>query len=389
VIASGLLCGCATSLQGSSIGPSVINQIQTVDRAGVPTIRQGPIGFLRLRQLEMAGKIPPALERRILERMGGRSRLHVTFDGHAVVGLWAIVASAYTYIFGENAKGNKTVTAIDVQSNGCIGPSNLKVDHAENLWLACGTSPSDAGVIQAYAPGSKEPAATFTDSFTCGAGCYFDANANDVATDSSGHVFAANPFSETCDPSCTDWTYPLVWWNAKSASSPATGIAEPDMTNGDYIDVDPSGNLYAEGYGCIESQCGAILDEISDPTTASAKITHLIAPYTGSSVGAIYVSNKGQVLNLVDSGSRTMLQYALPWVPHELPFNVLGPTPTNYYGGGYPIAGGFDRADKLAVLGDAYGWLDIGKVAKNRWSAVTNVNLFPGVLGAAYVPSDK
>jgi hypothetical protein len=132
-----------------------------------------------------------------------------------------------------------------------------------------------------------------------------------------------------------------------------------------------------------------MLDEISNPTTASPKITHLIAPYASSSVGALYVSNKGQVLNLVDSESRTMLQYALPWVSHESPFNVLGPTPTNYYGGGYPIAGGFDRGDKQAVLGDAFGWLDVGKVAKNRWSAVTNVNLFPGVLGAAYVPSDK
>jgi hypothetical protein len=374
LIASGLLSGCATSL----------------DRAGVPNIAQGTIGFLQLRQLEMAGKISPALERRMLERMGARPRPHVVVSSRAVVGLWAIVASAYTFIFGENAKGNKTVTAIDVQSNGCVGPSNLKVDHAENLWLACGSSPSDAGVIQAYPPGSKKPTGTFPDSFTCGEGCYFDANANDVATDSSGHVFAANPFSETCDPSCTDWTYPLVWWNAKSPSSPATGIAEPDMTNGDYIDVDPSGNLYVEGYGCIDSQCGAMLDEIGDPTTTSPRITHLIAPSSpSSSVGALYVSNKGRVLNLVDSGSRTMLQYALPWVSHESPFNVLGPTPTNYYGGGYPIAGGFDRADKLAVLGDAYGWLDVGKVAKNRWSAVTNVNLFPGVLSAAYVPSDK
>jgi hypothetical protein len=361
----------------------------TVDRAGIPNFRQGPIGFLKLRQLEMTGKVPPALERQIFERMDARPQPHVIFDSHAVVGLWAIVASAYTYIFGENAKGNKTVTAIDVQSNGCVGPANLKVDHAENLWLACGSSPSDAGVIQAYAPGSKKPSATFTDSFTCGEGCYFDANANDVATDSSGHVFAANPFSETCDPSCTDWTYPLVWWNATSPSSPAAGIAEPDMTNGDYIDVDPSGNLYVEGYGCIDSQCGAMLDEISNPTTASPKITHLIAPYASSSVGALYVSNRGRVLNLVDSESRTMLQYALPWVSHESPFNVLGPTPTNYYGGGYPIAGGFDRGDKQAVLGDAFGWLDVGKVAKNRWSAVTNVNLVPGVLGAAYVPSDK
>ena len=58
----------------------------------------------------------------MLERMGARPRPHVVVDSRAVVGLWAIVASAYTFIFGEKpAKGNKTVTAIDVQSNGCVG----------------------------------------------------------------------------------------------------------------------------------------------------------------------------------------------------------------------------------------------------------------------------
>jgi hypothetical protein len=41
------------------------------------------------------------------------------------------------------------------------------------------------------------------------------------------------------------------------------------------------------------------------------------------------------------------------------------------------------------AIGDAGGWIDIGKVSKNRWSMGGNVNLYPGLVDAAYVPSDK
>ena len=267
-------------------------------------------------------------------RMGGRSPVRVAFDSHAVVGMWAIVASAYTYIFGENAKGNKTVTAIDVESNGCMAPANLKVDRAENLWLACGTSPSDAGVIQAYASGSKKPLATFADSFTCGEGLNFDANANDVATDSSGHVFAANPFSETCDPSCTDWTYPLVWWNAKLRQLTGHGHSRARHDERRLHRRRSFGETFTSKATAASIASAARCSTRLPPDDRFCKDYALYRTVrSGSSVGAVYVSNKGRVLNIVDSGSRTMLQYALPWVSRESPFNVLGPTPTNYDGG--------------------------------------------------------
>ena len=58
-------------------------------------------------------------------------------------------------------------------------------------------------------------------------------------------------------------------------------------------------------------------------------------------------------------------------------------------GKGQPTSGGFDAGDTQLALGDADGWVDIGNVGTNRWSAVSNRNLKHGDGGAAYVPSDK
>ena len=311
---------------------------------------------------------------------------HIEFNPRAKVALWALTV-AYGYIYGLDSKGNKTVTAIDTMSNDCVEPSTVKVDHAENLWVSCGASTSGPGSIQEYAPGSKKPSVTFADTFSCGSSCVFDGYPLDMAFDSDGHAFAVN-VTQQCNPSCPS-NYPAVWWSTKSPSSPPMGISDPDFTNADYTDVDSSGNLYVEGYGCVGTACGALLDEIANPTAKSPTITNLIAPGPSVSVGGVYVSNSGRVLNLVNSDARTMAQYALPWKSGESPFRILGPTGTNYFGGGYPISGGFNRGDKLVVLGDAYGWLDVGKVATNHWAVVANVNLYQGVLSAAYVPSDK
>ncbi len=313
---------------------------------------------------------------------------HVEFNPKAKVAIWALSA-AYGYdIFGLNSKGNKTVTAIDTMSNDCVGPNTLKVDHAENLWVSCGASTAGPGSVQEYAPGSRKPSVTFADTFSCGSNCVFTGNPSDMAFDSNGHAFGAN-VTQQCNPGCNSASYPAVWWSIKSPSSPPTGISDPDFRNADYTDVDSFGNLYVEGYGCVGTACGALLDEIANPTAKSPAITNLIAPSSSTNVGGVYVSNGGRVLNLVNSDARTMAQYALPWKSGESPFRILGPTGTNYYGGGYPISGGFNRGDKLVVLGDAYGWLDVGKVATNHWAVVANVNLYQGVLSAAYVPSDK
>lgn len=386
-----LVAGCAGASQGipnAGSGTAQWGAAYHVDPTDVARSRTSPVALL---ELEIAGKIPVPIARPVLLRMlaaelSGRTP-HIRFDHTAKVGIWADPGCC-GYIFGQDSKGGKTVTGIDAKANGCEAPNSLKVDHGENLWLACNYYGSlDAGP-QEYKPGSKAPAATYREQINCGNGCTYEASAFDVAFDSSGHVFVSNNFSQECKSSCVDGVYPAAWWNESSPSSPATGIKDPDLTNGDYLDVDSAGNLYVGGFGCVGSSCGYLVDEIGSPTTSPA-IANLIPPGVIVYADSLYVSNHGKVLDLVDSNARTMSQYALPWIPSEAPFNVLGPTPTNYYGQGYPFAGGFNSDNTRVVLGDAYGWLDIGSVRKNRWSLVTNENLYQGVLDAAYVPSDK
>lgn len=354
---------------------------------------KGSKGALELLELEIAGEIPVPIARPVLLRMldhmiAPRRRPQVAGRRDAAVGLWADVTDE-GYIFGQDSKGNKTLTAIDSDGNGCLEPYSIKVDHSENLWVACYESNAEGGAVQVYSRGSQTPSATYADFIPCGSGCFFLGTPFDVATDASAHVFAANSFSEKCHTSCTYFVYPVVWWNAAAPSSLPTGIKDPNLTNGDYVDVDASGYLYVAGNGCIESNCGYLVDEISNPAT-SPSVTNLIPPSTYSSgFGPLYVSNGGTVLNLVNSGARTMSQFALPWMPSESPFKVLGPTLSNYFNEGYPEGGGFNHNSTLVAIGDAYGWLDVGKVSKNRWSLVTNANLFEGVFDAAYVPSDK
>ncbi len=242
------------------------------------------------------------------------------------------------------------------------------------------------GAIQEYAPGSKTPTAVYPEPSSCGSGCTLEASLLDVAFDTNGHVFGANPGAEICNPSCEPADL-LVWWNAGAPNSP-TGIADPDLTNADYIDVDTKGNLYVEGFGKIGTQSGALLDEITNPASSSPSVVNLIPPASGSTDG-LYISNDGKVLNLIDGTARTIAQYALPWIAGESAFETLGPTENNYFGDGYPIDGGFNKSDKLMAIGDAGGWMDVGKVKKNHWAMAGNVNLYPGLVDAAYVPSDK
>jgi hypothetical protein len=153
------------------------------------------------------------------------------------------------------------------------------------------------------------------------------------------------------------------------------------------MDVDPSGNIWFDYSVNTSSLFGDGVGEIKTPTTKPAFVS-VILPGSIQQPGGVYVSNGGTVLNVTDQKLATISQYALPWVPSETPFNVLGPTPPNAFGAGEPVSGGFNKTDTLLAEGDAYGWLDIGEVT-NRWHAVANINFSPSLGGAAYTPSDK
>ena len=156
------------------------------------------------------------------------------------------------------------------------------------------------------------------------------------------------------------------------------------------LDIDVAGNLYA-GFSdnCYRGSynCENAVVEVTDPTN-SPLVMEIISPVLSDLLGGIYVSNNGTVLNVVNVTARTISQYRLPWVTNEAPFNVLGPTPTQM-GRGAPMFGGFDLHNTHLALGDADGWVDVGDVGTNHWSAVGNKHLKHGSSGAAYVPSDK
>jgi hypothetical protein len=312
---------------------------------------------------------------------------HLGSAAEAKVGLWA---NAGNVIFGQNSKGNQTITAINTGKDGCSAPNGIKVDHSNNLWVACTQFNSEYGALLKYAARSDSLAATFDEPVDCGSGCTFEWYAFDVAFDSHGHLFAGT-YSQTCDPTCEN-SYPALWWNEGSPSSPASGISDPNIDAASWIDVDGDGNLYLSGQGCRGDRCGIVVDEIADPTSPSATVTNLMFVTSSASQlvpYALYISNHGTVMNLTDPYSRTIAQYALPWIANESPFRTLGPTLANYYGEGYPEGGGFDRGDKLLAIGDAFGWIDVGKVKNNRWSMTGDANLNTKILDAAYVPSDK
>jgi hypothetical protein len=156
-----------------------------------------------------------------------------------------------------------------------------------------------------------------------------------------------------------------------------------------YADADGSGDLWFTFSGYDSKQnYGFGLGEITNPTTNPA-LTVVEPIGTYQFFGGVYVSNAGKTLNVIDQNARTISQYHLPLSTGGKPFNVLGPTYTNAFGLGDPVSGGFNRTDSKVAIGDAFGWLDLGKISTNHWQGISNPNFYSGLGGAAYTPSDK
>jgi hypothetical protein len=372
--------GCGSNLQTA----------QSLPATGA--LVKGPISEAEVLKLQLAGKLHSIFPREALlhalKMIGGHPRPHLAFRRSSSVSLW-VSDLAYSYVIGTNGSGKQIVTAIDTGQNGCLDPNGIKVDHSLNLWVACSFNSSMAnGVVQEYKPGSSTPFATFSDA-GCNSPCTsFNASAQDVAFDSNGHVFAANGDSNECDPTCSAPLVAAVWWPSNSPSSVPTPIEDPNINNfGGFLDVDAAGNLYVTGQGCIGTACGYLLDEIENPTGASPTVVNLIPPSFSADLEGVYVSNGGTVLNVTDGTSRKTSQYHLPWT--GVPLDKLGPTVQNIAGFGQPVSGGFNYADKRLALGDEFGWVDIGRVATDAWTAATNIDINALNVGAAFVPSDK
>jgi hypothetical protein len=326
------------------------------------------------------------------------SALHVQLHS-GIVGLWVSNAGE-NYILGQTKNGVQTVVAIDAQSNGCVSPLALKVDHARNLWVACesGATSANSGVVQEYTAGAKL-SATYSEGCpkpTKYCSSWFSYGYDEAV--GGGAVFTSILVSQEqiCNPSCTQVTGAgFEWWAAgKNFAAPGyinVGNACTPVCEVDFMDLDASGNIWFDyyGYNAASNQYGYGLGEIVHPTSKSWAFVPIEPPGTYGFAGGVYVSHSGKTLNVTDQTARTIAQYHLPVTPNAKPFKVLGPTFVNSMGLGDPVSGGFNQAETNLALGDAYAWIDIGQVGKNAWRGVTNTNFYGGLDGAAYTPSDK
>ena len=363
-------------------------------------LHKGGLTPRQLLRLELEGKLPAPIPRKALryqlEHLG-KNRPRLAFRRAATIGLWASDTN-YSYILGQSRRGRLTVTAIDTSSNGCNYPIALKVDRSQNLWAGCEFNAaftesvvqeygSDGTLKSQYTPGCPNPVSQ------CAS---FSSLGYDSALDANGDVFASlNLYSiEICNPSCaSSLSAGFEWWPAGNPSATPTlislGANCAPVCGVGYADVDSAGNLWFSFSGYNSSGTyGFGLGEVTNPTTNP--VFSIVEPIgTYQFFGGVYASNGGTTLNVIDQTARTISQYGLPLAPNGAPSRVLGPTYVNAFGLGDPVSGAFSQADKKMAIGDAYSWIDIGKVEPNKWRGVGSPNFYSGLNGAAYTPSDK
>ncbi len=384
-------------LSGCGGGPSqlgIASPIQQQSTAGVE--HRTPLSLLRLQaQGKLPGPFPVPVLQQQLRQIEGHGRPYLGFHGDAAkVGIWA-TASATDYLLGQSANGRKekTLIAIDVERHDCYDPIGVKVDGAQNVWVACAynSNASASELLEYNRTGTLEQIYNWQPCPPSASFCFTDGY--DAAFDSKGHVFASVAFYNYAVGSQEYARAGFEWWNAKSPNSPtliSTGNRCSPVCSLYFMDVDPSGNIWFDYSGVVGSQQGYGLAEITNPTT-NPQIVYVLPIGTYQFAGGVYISNAGKTLNVTDDIPRVIYQYHMPLTPSSKPFNVLGPTPTNGIGVGSPSSGGFNKSETRLVEADGYGWLDIGIVSSNTWLRVQNPggNFALGLGGAAYTPSDK
>jgi hypothetical protein len=345
---------------------------------------------LEVLKLQAAGKLPAAVPlavvRRQLEQFEHPShhRLRLPHDAGSVA-MWATTYLDGGTLIGLNATGKKLVAAID-EGDVCSLPTTVKVDGSRNVWSSCLIDNdvaefSKAGVLKKRYDGGCPAPVSACEAFV---GESFDESAN------SQDVFSALAFYELETSSGTTTGGGFEWWPASSPSATPTLIALPSddpVQEVEYMDLDTSGNIWFDYYGCSGTSCGYGLAEITKPTKEPTMVS-ILPVGSIEEAGGVYVSDHGKVLNVTDQETRITEQYKLPLAPSGKPFNKLGPTRADALGLGDPVSGGFNQTETKLAFGDADGWLDLGNVAANTWKDVQNISFWLPE-GAAYTPSDR
>lgn len=387
-IFSGCDAGAGSSQPGGVAPPR--------SQSAVGTSPRTPLGLLHM---QADGKVPApfpaAVVQQQLKEIQGHPQPHLDLHGDASqVGIWT-TASATDYLLGQSANGRKrkTLIAIDVTPLDCYDPIGVKVDGAQNVWVACAYNSNASGseLLEYDRAGTLENVYPWQPCPPSASFCFTDGY--DDAFDSKGHVFASVAFYNYAIGSQEYAGAGFEWWNTKSSHSPAlisTGDRCTPVCSLYFMDVDRAGNIWFDYSGVVNSQQGYGLAEITNPTT-NPKVVYVLPIGTYQFAGGVYVSNGGKTLNVTDEMPRLTYQYHMPVTPRSKPFNVLGPTPTNGIGVGDPSSGGFNKSETRLVQADGYGWLDIGTASTNTWTRVQNPdgNFALGLGGASYTPSDK
>jgi hypothetical protein len=340
--------------------------------------------------------------KRILHRIETKGHLHLKARPNAgTVSVW--VAVTYdNYIVGLKKNLTKTLAVIPTTYNNCIDPTQIMVDHSQNVWAGCqlGEDEYDAGSVSEW-NSAGNPVASY--SVRCPSnwgGCsgIFYATGTFAGAADANHVFAAmGSVSGYACPSPSSCVFEsgtgIEWWPAGQPSAtpiidfiPAGNSDYQLINHIDYMDEDSSGNLWFTFSSNVFPGTG--IGEIANPASPSWTLTEIEPPRYYQCPGGVNVSNGGAILNVTDPCTRVTRQYAMPVQFDQTPSNTLGPTPLNAFGQGSPISGGFNANESKLILSDGAGWLDRGIVSTNKWTSKGNGDM-QDPQGAAFTPSDK
>ena len=385
-----VLTGCSAASQGASSLPA--------SYAGTDPLRSSANANMLL-ALEASGELPGPVPRQAfqwqLQHIRNEPRPRAFHGDTAKVAMWASYIG-YSELLGLDRKASKVLVSIDTFANNCLAPNTVKVDHNQNIWIACNElnagHTADFGGQQEYSRSGKvERSYVFDASRHCGRGYRFcGAGSWDGGWDNKGHVFAELSAGVWFGDGPDHYMSPgFYWWNSNDPSGPGTFIRASHyckpFCNVYYMDTDSSGNIWFDFADEPNPYGHGGLGEVTNPT--SARSVKIVLPAgTYGFPGGVYVSGHGTVLNVTDQNQRETYQYHLPVTPSSTAFNVLGLTV------GLPVSGGFNKTESAFVLGNyASGLINIGKLPVNRWS--TKGCGLKGYespcTGAAFTPSDK
>jgi hypothetical protein len=306
----------------------------------------------------------------------------------------------YDYMIGLTANAKKTLWATNTYagSTGCFYPQTAKVDASGNVWTACEyANDTEGAALQEY-DGSGNLEAQYTSTCPVGYNCssywfsyFFDAAINTgtecgVAEDYEAEWDSYSDYAYGSGIICytgtsTSHVYPA--WQYSNVGSMNIGTECDPICEAWEGDAAPNGDVYFTYDGESTSCYGGGLAKESGGT-----VTVLESPCLLLFPGGVWIG--GGNAYVIDQDARMVYEYSLPISPGATPIATYGPTKIGIAGIGDPDSGGVNAAGTKMVIGDAYGWDDVGKLNNNKWKVAFNINFAStGVEGASYSPSNK